>query len=407
VTNVVFVCQRMHSPATHGLGVRIVNVARQLKQRGFGCHAVIDTRDRVAVEQVFSVGGFDSLHSLETGEPTNPLRYFRLSDEHYGRRSNPEAFRRAVADLHAICRSVSADVVISASTGVAEFVRTIPDVVKIADVCDSPTLAIRRSLAADQQLSQREAWLMRLELQRQIRLERSICRNFDRIVAISKADSQTLAEAADDRDRNKVVTISNGVSGQFLSVPAPEIRSARAVAFWGNLDYPPNATAIFHFFERVFVPFLESKSVGWCILGPGASDRMLSLLGRHPAIELGGFVPDLAASLSDIPVMVNPMVMGAGQKNKILEAFALGLAVVSTSLGMNGIEAVAGEHYLEADDPASFAEAVLSLLSNPDQLRALSKVARELVSRKYSWDCAGDHWHRVIVDTTKMRPRAA
>ena len=127
------------------------------------------------------------------------------------------------------------------------------------------------------------------------------------------------------------------------------------MAFWGNLAFSPNETALRFFIDEVYEPFLRSADVEVCIVGPNAP----AWLTRYAAMTSGsccpGFVPDLRAAVRAYPVMVNPMLTGSGLKNKVLEAFALGLAVVSTPLGVDAFPGVRdGAHALLGEDGNSW-----------------------------------------------------
>ena len=88
--------------------------------------------------------------------------------------------------------------------------------------------------------------------------------------------------------------------------------------------------------------------------------------------------------------MINPMVEGSGLKNKVLEAFACRVPVVSTPLGIEAIDAMPGRHYVKADSPGDFAEAVTSLLADPAYASEIAEAARLLVESKYRWSAIGD-----------------
>jgi glycosyltransferase involved in cell wall biosynthesis len=174
------------------------------------------------------------------------------------------------------------------------------------------------------------------------------------------------------------------------------------VAFWGNLDFPPNWTAVENFYETVFLPRLAPAGVSWSIYGRGAGPR-IDEIARHPLIQLEGYCPDLFEAVKNCGVMINPMVEGSGLKNKVLEAFALGLPVVSTRRGIEAFPVRDGRECRIADEPDAFAEAVLDLLEQPEQANHIAQAARELVAERYTWDMVGDELLDIVDEVLDRR----
>jgi glycosyltransferase involved in cell wall biosynthesis len=189
-----------------------------------------------------------------------------------------------------------------------------------------------------------------------------------------------------------VTTVPNGVDPALeQSVARKHTPSRRGVIFWGSLAFPANAHAIRFFFDKVYEPYLAAAGVEWCIVGRGADPWVEAAARRYPSIRVTGFVQNLWALVSEYPVMINPMVSGGGIKNKVLEAFALEMAVVSTPLGMESIAgAVNGLHYVAASTPEEMAESVLALLKDPARCKTLGSNARQLILAQYTWPQVGE-----------------
>lgn len=136
------------------------------------------------------------------------------------------------------------------------------------------------------------------------------------------------------------------------------------VVMVGNMSYRPNAQAVAWFLDQVW-PRIHAvvPSATFVVIGAGASDDVVAA-GAQPGVEVLGEVPDLADELSRAAVSVAPVLAGTGTRVKIVEAFAWGLPVVSTSVGASGLDVVDGRDLLLADDPASFASAVIGLLAD-------------------------------------------
>lgn len=163
--------------------------------------------------------------------------------------------------------------------------------------------------------------------------------------------------------------------------PAPD---GRTVLFFGTLDYFPNQDAMLFFLREIW-PRLEAScpSARLRVIGPRPTPEVLAY--RGPRIEVLGLVDDLRPYLAEAACVIAPLRVGGGTRLKILEAMAMGKAIVSTALGAEGIALERERDLLIADDPAAFAAAVGRVLADPELGRRLGAAARSLVEARYSW----------------------
>ena len=152
----------------------------------------------------------------------------------------------------------------------------------------------------------------------------------------------------------------------------------RDVCFLGGYRHPPNEDAAIHFAAEV-LPLLRSDlpALRFVAAGANPSDRVQALAGDQ--VEVTGQVPDLAELFDRCRVFVCPLRVGAGAKGKIASALAHGIPVVSTSVGIEGVGLVDGEHVLVADTPAEMAAAVLRLYCDPDLWERLSQAGQAFI----------------------------
>jgi glycosyltransferase involved in cell wall biosynthesis len=120
-----------------------------------------------------------------------------------------------------------------------------------------------------------------------------------------------------------------------------------------------------------------------------------------------GYVDDVRPVVREAGVYVVPLRVGGGTRLKVLDAMAMGRAIVSTSVGCEGIAAKDGEHLVVADSPMRFADAVLELLADPDRRRRLGHAARSLVERRYSWPIVGGLLRSAYEEAIHARRRPA
>ena len=122
------------------------------------------------------------------------------------------------------------------------------------------------------------------------------------------------------------------------------------------------------------------------MIGAGAPRSVQALV--RPGVELTGFVSDLRPHLAQAAAVVVPLRLGGGTRLKIVEGMAMGKAIVSTSLGAEGIDAVPNRDLLIENEPAAFANAVNRLLADPDLAARIGQSARRLAVERYSWSGA-------------------
>jgi len=226
------------------------------------------------------------------------------------------------------------------------------------------------------------AWALRRFATASVALERKWLPRFDLILATSAADAAIVRQIAE----NVPVTL---YPNALPEIAAPSRRhEAEQIVFSGNLEYSPNILGI-QFFAKSIWPSLRSRwpKLRWKIVGKNPAG-VARLVEGDSRIVLTGFVEEAITVLAGARVAIVPLLSGSGTRVKILEAWAAGTPVVSTSIGAAGLEGVNGEHFLIADDPGQFEDAVSRLLASaPDRVR-LGAAGRQLFEQRYTWPAA-------------------
>jgi glycosyltransferase involved in cell wall biosynthesis len=179
------------------------------------------------------------------------------------------------------------------------------------------------------------------------------------------------------------------------------------LTFVGALDYFANVDGIVRFAREVF-PGVRRRV-------PGAT---LRVVGRRPApevralsqvegIEVVGEVPDMRPELWGATVSVAPLRIAPGIQNKILEAMAAGVPVVATRVALRSLVGRPGEHYVAADTPDEFIEAVRRLVERPDEADAIAARAGSLVREKYSWDQRAREYEAILEEAVAEHAHGA
>ena len=225
----------------------------------------------------------------------------------------------------------------------------------------------------------------RLQWRRLERFERQVVATSRMTLAVSEHDAnQLLALAGGDAD---VRTIRNGIDVASFSYTEPTDDQPPNVLFVGKLDFRPNAEAMRWFVDDV-LPCLN----GVRLFAVGAAPpAWLVQAGQHDdRVAVTDYVADERPYLRRCMALVLPITTGGGSRLKALIAMASGLPIVSTRVGMEGLDAEPGSHFLSADTADEFAACIRRLVNDVELRRALARRARALVETRYDWSAIRD-----------------
>jgi glycosyltransferase involved in cell wall biosynthesis len=204
-------------------------------------------------------------------------------------------------------------------------------------------------------------------------------------VLVSDADRIELQRMVPEAN---CTVVPNGVD---VDAFRPEVGREEGLVFVGGLNWFPNRDALEYFCDAI-LPRLrtngEATPVRW--LGGGGSEEARSHYRDRYAVELAGYVRDVRPYVRDAACYVVPLRVGGGTRLKILDAWAMGKAIVSTSIGCEGLHAEDGRNILIRDDPQGFADAVRAVLHDATLRHRLGSEGRRTVERHYSWERIGE-----------------
>lgn len=212
--------------------------------------------------------------------------------------------------------------------------------------------------------------------------EKSAMEQFDCCVVVSEKDKELLREMG---VKNNVVVVPNGTDTTFFK-PIGRKKIENSVLWLGHMDVHTNQDAVLYFWREIF-PLLQKQypQVRMTFVGTAPPREIAAAAGRNGNIEVTGFVNDVRPYLDEAAVMVVPLRIGSGTRLKILDAMAMGKAIVSTSVGCEGLKVTNGEDILIADDPGDFVKKVVELLCNEALRCKLSENALKF-SQEYAWE---------------------
>jgi sugar transferase (PEP-CTERM/EpsH1 system associated) len=226
-----------------------------------------------------------------------------------------------------------------------------------------------------------------IQWQKLERYERACCHRATRVVACSDADARAIHRLIPN-PHAPISVIPNGVDTEFY-LPSDQVCAKPltdlALVFTGKMDFRPNIDAMTWFAAEILPRIrAEVPLAHLVVVGQKPAPRVRALQ-RQPGIEVTGWVADTRPYIADAAVYVVPLRMGSGTRLKVLEAMAMGKAIISTTRGVEGIELASGRDALVADTPEEFARAVVALLRDRERRRALGIAAHALAVEKYDW----------------------
>lgn len=186
--------------------------------------------------------------------------------------------------------------------------------------------------------------------------------------------------------RTVIEVVPNGVDVETFTRNYAKQEVANRIIFTGTMDYYPNINAVLTFAEHCW-PLIRAQipTATWQIVGRNPPPDVQKLAAL-PGITVTGSVPDIQPYLAASAVAIVPLLIGSGTRLKILEALAMQKAVVSTSVGCEGLALIPGKHLVVADQPAAFAQAVITFLRDSEMRTTFGAAGRVLVEAKYSWE---------------------
>ena len=272
----------------------------------------------------------------------------------------------------------------NAAAWVADLPRDIPAALTLHNL--GPAYYASRAAAAG---GVRRAWL-EFESRRFARFHARWLRRYRTLIAMSELDAAQVRPLGVD-----VAVVPNGVAVDELPALAPSPEPA-TLLFTGTLSHPPNAEGIRWFAEEAWPRVLRARpQARLLVVGRGAPRRVLDLHGDQ-GVEVVGAVDDMGPYFERATAVVAPLRSGGGTRLKVLEAFARRRALVSTTVGCEGLDVADGRELLVADGPDELAAAVVRLLDDEALRERLGAAGRALAERTYDWRVIGDRLEEAL-----------
>ncbi|WP_088283378.1 TIGR03087 family PEP-CTERM/XrtA system glycosyltransferase [Ideonella sp. A 288] len=377
--NILYVCHRFPFPPKRGGKIRPFNMIRHLTAAGHQVTVCSLARSQSEADE--GQGIAPHVAAREIGIVNEPLQFARmivrlplLTPSSMGYFYSTDLARKVRSQLAA----KKWDLIFVHCSSVAQYVEHVTDVPKILDFGDMDS---QKWLEYANYKPWPLSWGYTLEGTKMLWAEKRLARKFDLCTATTRAEWETLegygTGAATD-------WFPNGVDAGFFS-PGDAPYDADTISFIGRMDYYPNQECMSRFCRETW-PLLRERrpAIKLLIVGADPSPEMRAL-GDLPGVTVTGSVPDVRPFIRGSALMVAPLAIARGTQNKILEAMAMGVPVVTSRIAAGGVDAVAGEHLLVADTPAENAEAILRLLEQPAERQRLAEAGRQRMLSHHAW----------------------
>lgn len=268
----------------------------------------------------------------------------------------------------------------------SEYVKAYPQIPKTLDYMDVFSKGMERRRSTDPFYMKPVLWL---EHKRLLRYERKVFDRFNNKTIISEQDRQFIPHPR----REEIVVIPNGVDTDYFK---PLIRKRDfEILFNGNMNYPPNIESAEYLIEKI-MPYVWNRrpAVKVLISGSSPNKRVMELASER--VVISGWVDDIRENFARSSMLVAPMQISIGLQNKLLEAMAMQLPCITSSLANNALKAKAAEQILVADNPEQYALYILDLLQNEARAKQIAMNGYRFALSNYDWKKTGDLLDRVI-----------
>lgn len=225
-------------------------------------------------------------------------------------------------------------------------------------------------------------WFFKTEYKRLLIYERIMFDYFDKKTIISEQDKRYIFHP----EREQIVCVPNGIDTHFLE--PVQVEKKYDFAFVGNMNYPPNVEAVVFIVNEILPAFPNAKLL---VAGATPHPKLVKLAKDNANVVISGWIDDIRTAYASAEIFFAPMKTGTGMQNKLLEAMALGVPCVTTSLANNAIGAVHNESIIVCDTHQQMILQLKELIQHPELREKIGSVGKQFVSERYSWKKATQH----------------
>ncbi|WP_210394993.1 TIGR03087 family PEP-CTERM/XrtA system glycosyltransferase [Motiliproteus sediminis] len=396
--NILYVCHRFPYPPKRGGKIRPFNMIRHLTEQGhrvWVCSLVRneqEAEETVGIEQFCEAAFMAAVdNKVQTARMVARLPLTTPSSMGY--------FYSAKLQRHinTLLKQEAFDLIFVHCSSVAQYVTDVTGIPKILDFGDMDSQKWLSYVSHKPFPLNLGYWLEGTKLEAE---EKRLARQFDLCTCTTRAEWQTLKDYATGVDTD---WFPNGVDSSFFAPDGGDY-DPHAISFIGRMDYYPNQQCMLSFC-RDTLPLIQQQDPEAKLFIVGADpSKEIQALGELPGVTVTGSVDDVRPYVRRTAAMVAPLTIARGTQNKILEAMAMGVPVVTSTAAAGGIDAVPGDHFLQADSPQATAAALLQLMQNACERQRLAEAGRERVLEHHNWAASMRRLDAIIAKCVSYPP---
>lgn len=226
------------------------------------------------------------------------------------------------------------------------------------------------------------------------------CQRAQHVVAVSELDAQQLRELGPGA---RVTSVPNGVDTEYFRTSHTP-RKPTSLVFVGGFTWFPNLDAITYFCEDILPKLLKTiGDIQLTVIGKQPDTPVAQEIAKHPNVKLAGLVEDIRPDVDAAAAYIVPLRIGGGTRLKILDALSMSKAIISTSVGCEGLDVEDGKTIVIADTPDAFAQAIVKVLADPAWADTIGRQGRQLVESRYDWAAVAKTLMAVYADTAQRQ----
>ena len=388
---VLFVCHRYPFPPKRGGKIRPFNIIKHFQESGHAVH--VASLVRSTEEQLEGVGLEKYCASAFHAKVTRSVQGLRMIGRLFSTTPSSMGFfysRKLDHYIQALLNKHSFDLIFVHCSSVAQYVKDVKGPLKHLDFGDMDS---QKWLEYSQYKPFPLSMGYLIEGKKLVSAERNLSKIFDQCSATTRGELETLVELNPSvRGR----WFPNGVDASFFR--PVQTYDENLISFVGRMDYFPNQEGVTRFVKDVFPLIKKAKPQSkFVVVGAQPTDAIRSLEAVD-GVTVTGTVADVRPFITNSVLNVAPLAIARGTQNKILEAMAMGVPVVTSGPAAKGVDALGGVHFEVADEARETADKILSIMQNPARRMQLASAGRERVLSHHAWPASMERLDGIVRD---------